>query len=178
MGRVLFNIFINNIESGIEFTLKKPCKFADRTKLSDAVDTLEGREAIQKDLDRLEKWAHENLIRFSKSKYKMLHLGQGNPRCLYRLGKEPLESSPVEKNLGVLIDEKLDKSQQCALAAQKANYILGCIKKEVASREREVIVPIYSALVRPHLEYCVQVWGPQYRKDAEGALVVGPEEGH
>ena len=55
----------------------------------------------------------------------------------------------------------------CALAAWKANYILGCSKKEMASREREVIVSLYSALVRPHLGYCIQAWGPQYRKGME-----------
>ncbi|GAB0203087.1 rapamycin-insensitive companion of mTOR [Grus japonensis] len=123
------------MDSGIECPLSK---FADDTKLCGVVDTLEGRDAILRDLDRLE-----------------------------RLGREWIESSPKEKDLGVLIDEKLNMSRQCALAAQKANRVLGCIKSSVTSRSREVILPLYSALVRPHLEYCVQLWGPQYRRDME-----------
>jgi len=106
-------------------------------------------------------------MKLKKGKCKVLHVGWDNPKHKYRLGGEWLESSPEEKDLGVLEDEKLNMSWQCALAAQKANRILGCIKRRVDSRARERILPLHSALVRPHLESCIQLWSPQHRKDMD-----------
>jgi len=106
-------------------------------------------------------------MRFNKAKCKVLHLARGNPHYRYKLRDEGIESSPAEKDLGVLVDEKLDMSHQCTLAVQKANCILGCIKSSVASRLREGILPLHSALVRPQLESCIQLWSPQHKKDRD-----------
>ena len=91
------------------------------------------------------------LKKFSKGKCKVLHVKRNNPMHQYRLRADLMESGSVERDLGVLVDDKLTMSQQCALAAKKASGILGCSP------------PLYSVPVRPHLEYSVQFWAPQFK---------------
>ncbi|PKU47714.1 hypothetical protein llap_1994 [Limosa lapponica baueri] len=112
----------------------------------------------QRDPDRLERWA--NLLKFNKANCKILHIGQGNPK--HRLGGEGIESSCEEKDLGVLVDEKLTMSWQRALAAQRPNHILGCIKRSMANRFRE-------APGRPYSPF--QYLQGAYRKDGEGLFI-------
>ncbi|PKU45074.1 rna-directed dna polymerase from mobile element jockey-like [Limosa lapponica baueri] len=149
----LFNIFIRDLDDGIKYTLMK---FADDSKLSGKVDTSEERATLQEDLDRLEERANKNLMKFNKEKFKVFYQGKHNLVVQHRLRSTQLGSNSVERDLGILLDNKLNVCKQCAAAAKEANRMLGCINKGITSRDKAGIILLYSALVRPHLEYCVQ----------------------
>ncbi|KAF7236431.1 RNA-directed DNA polymerase from mobile element jockey [Varanus komodoensis] len=140
-------------------------KFADNTKTGAVATTEKQVLQIQKDLDRLWKWAGDNRMAFNVDKCKVLHLRHRNMCHKYRLGDKWLESSTCERDLGVLADCRLNMSQQCDAVVKRANATLGCIARSVASRSREVLLPLYMTLVCPQLEYYVQFWAPHYRKD-------------
>ncbi|KAJ7404949.1 hypothetical protein BTVI_70652 [Pitangus sulphuratus] len=158
LAPVLCNLFTNDLDEGTECILSKT---ADNTDLGGVADTPECCAAIQRpgqagDLCGGE--AHETEQRQVQGKNNSMHQ--------YILGTDLLESSSAEKDLGVLGYSKLSVSQKCSLVAKEAKDILGCIRKSTASRLRDMILPLYSDLMRPHL-YCVQFWAPGGKRDME-----------
>ena len=101
---------------------------------------LEDRKKIQNYLDRMEHWAESNRMKFSREKCKILHLRKRNPLHSYKMGETWLSKTTSKKDLGIVVDQKLNMSQPCDAAAKKANVILGCINRSIVPKLCDVLV--------------------------------------
>ncbi len=102
---------------------------------------------------------------FKVKKCHILQVGTRNLKYEYEMSGEKLESVHCVKDLGVKITSNLKFSQQCKKAAGKANRMLAYIKRIFSFKNKDIILPLYNSLVRPHLEYAVQFWSPHLAKD-------------
>ena len=103
---------------------------------------------------------------FNFGKCKCLHTGHGNLDVNYKMGDIVLGTTKKVKDLGVTISADMKVSEQCGIAASKGNKILGLIRRNI-TQGKKLIIPLNKAIVRPHLEYCIQAWRPYHKKDIE-----------
>ena len=117
--------------------------------------------------DKLIRWSEKWQMLFNFGKCKCLHTGPGNTGMIYELGGTILSKTVKEKDLGVSMNANMKVSEQCRIAASKGNQVLGMIRRNITYTEKSLIVPLYKAIVKPHLEYCIQAWSPYLRKDID-----------
>ena len=164
MGPLLFIIYINDLDLGL---VSKISKFADDIKMGINADSDAAVKQLQEDLRKVGEWSKKWQMPFSLDKCKIMHIGHKNKNEKYELLGKEIESVQQEKDLGVVITNDLKSSNQCIEAVKKAQKLLGYIKRQFRTRNKETILTLYHALVRPHLEYAVQFWSPSLRKDIE-----------
>ena len=123
-----------------------------------------GNEILQKDLDEIQEWAKTWKMEFNVSKCKIMHLGYNNPKNDYNMNNTNLEETELEKDLGVLIDCRLEFDKHIKSIVGKANRMLGLIKFSFTCMNKSMFLHLYKGLVRPLLEYCVQAWSPYKKK--------------
>ena len=162
LGPQLFTIYINDLEEGIR---SNTSKFADDTKLGGSVNCEEDVRRLQGDLDRLSEWADAWQMQYNIDKCEVIHFGGKNKGADYYLNGVRLGKGEVQRDLGVLVHQSLKVGMQVQQAVKKANGMLAFITRGFQYRSKEVLLQLYRALVRPHLEYCVQFWSPNLRKD-------------
>ena len=166
LGPILFLIYIykNDLEDDIS---SKVLKFVDDTKVFRKVTNDTDKQSLQDDLDKLVKWSEKWQMLFNFGKCKCIHIGHGNMDEEYKMGDAVLVRTTQEKDLGVTFSANMKVSEQCEIAASKGNQILGLIRRTIMYKEKQLIVPLYKAIVRPHLEYCIQAWTPYHKKDID-----------
>ena len=153
LGPILFLIYINDLEDDIS---SKVLKFADDTKVFRKVTNDTDEQSLQDDLDTLVKWSEKWEMLFNIGKCKCIHIGHGNMDEEYKMGDAVLGRTTQEKDLGVTSSADIKVSEQCRIAASKGNKIVGLIRGSIAYKEKQLIIPLYKAIIRPYLEYCIQ----------------------
>ena len=164
LGPILFLVYINDLEEGVTC---KILKFADDTKLFRKTKEIGGKQNLQDDIDKLVKWSEQLQMLFNFGKCKCLHTGPGNTSMNYAMGETILSKAVNEKDLGVTMNYNMKVSEQCRIAASKGNQVMGMIRRNITYKDNSLIVPLYKAIVRPHLEYCIQACSPHLRKDID-----------
>ncbi len=162
LGPLLFIIFINDIDLNVSCHIKK---FADDCKMYRGVSTLDSITQLQTDISNLCKLSTDWQMLFNASKCSVVHLGHNNTRASYSMNNTNLKTSTQERDLGVIICDDLKSSVNCVESVKKANRILGCIKRSITNKRKDIITKLYKQLVRPLLEYVVQSWNPYLQKD-------------
>ena len=164
LGPILFLIYINDLDDDIT---SKVLKFADDTKVFRKIESDADRQQLQDDLNKLNEWSDKWQMLFNYGKCKCLHTGHGNEDAQYTMGDTVLNTTVKEKDLGLTISADMKVSEQCAIAAAKGNQILGLIRRNIVYKEKDLIIPLYKTIVRPHFEYCIQAWRPYRKKDID-----------
>ena len=164
LGPILFLIHINDLEDDIS---SRFLKFADDTKNFRKVTNDTDKQSLEDDLDKLVKWSKKLQMLFNFGKCKCVRIGHGNMDEEYEMGHTVLGRTTQEKDLGVTLSADMKVSEQCGIAAAIGNQILRPIRRNIIYKEKQLIVPLYKAIVRPHLEYCIQAWRPYRKKDID-----------
>ena len=113
------------------------------------------------------RWSQDCQMLFNLEKCWVMHMGKRNNEFSYEMGGTVLKASEEERDLGVIMHKSAKPSRQCAEASKKANSTLGRIRRTIVSRDKDTILRLYKSLVRPQLEYCIQVWNPYLKQDIE-----------
>ena len=148
LGPVLFIIYINDLETDL---LSKIGKFADDTKMSKRVNSLLDAEVLRDDLRKLYEWARSWQMQFNKDKCVVMHIGRKNNKFEYKLGDTVLTKSVQERDLGIIVDNRLKFSEQCNVAIKNANSTLAIIRRNIKNKNKNIITRLYKGLVRPKL---------------------------
>ena len=148
LGPILFTIYINDIPDVVQNVAKL---FADDTKVYAVVNKEEEQLSLQKDINNLLKWSDTWLLKFNTSKCKHVHLGHPT-NAKYKMGDNEIKRVSEEKDLGIVIDDKLRFQHHINQQTMKANQKLGMIKRSFSYMDKEMFLPLFKSIVRPHLE--------------------------